>query len=60
MHEKDNMYQHVLSAIIRLSAKQPDKETVEKIIRSQKPMNLDEEYEEKPVTFGGNHCSSCN
>ncbi|MCF8232202.1 MAG: nitrate reductase molybdenum cofactor assembly chaperone [Bacteroidales bacterium] len=60
LHEKDNMYQHVLSAILRLSAKQPEKETVDKIISGQKPMNLDEEYEEKPVTFGGNNCSSCN
>lgn len=60
LHEKDNMYQHVLSAILRLSAKQPEKETVDKIIRNQKPLNLDEEYEEKPVTFGGNNCSSCS
>jgi len=60
LHEKDNMYQHVVAAIIRLSAKEPEKETVDKIIRSQKPMNLDEEYNEEPVTFGGNNCSSCN
>ncbi|MCF8339107.1 MAG: nitrate reductase molybdenum cofactor assembly chaperone [Bacteroidales bacterium] len=61
LHEKNNMYQHVLSAILELPAKNPERETVNKIIRSQKPMDLDEEYEEKPVTFGGNNdCTNCH
>lgn len=61
LHEKDNMYQHVLSAIMELPAKNPERDTVNKIIRSQKPMDLDEEYEEKPVSFGGNNdCTNCH
>ncbi|MCF8302409.1 MAG: nitrate reductase molybdenum cofactor assembly chaperone [Bacteroidales bacterium] len=60
LHEKENQYQHILAAILELSERKPEQSTVEKIINSQKPMDLDEEYEEKPVTFGGNNdCTGC-
>lgn len=55
LHEKENPYQHLLTAILELSERKPKHSTVEKIINSQKPMVLDEEYEEKPATFGGNN-----
>jgi len=61
LKEKDNPYQHVFSAVISLSAKQPDKKTTEQVIQNEKPLDLDAEYEEEPVEFGGNNsCTNCN
>jgi len=60
LKEKDNPYQHVFSAVISLSAKQPDRKTTEQVIQNEKPLDLDAEYEEEPVEFGGNNsCVNC-
>lgn len=60
LEEKQNMYRHILSAVISLSAKQPDTKVTEAIIRNEKPLDLDAEYEEKPVEFGAdNTCINC-
>ena len=60
LEEKMNMYRHILSAVISLSAKQPDVAITDAIIKNEKPLNLDEEYEEKPVEFGAsNSCLIC-
>ncbi len=60
LDEKKNMYRHILSAVISLSAKQPDAKVTEAIIKNEKPLNLDAEYEEKPVEFGANDtCINC-
>lgn len=57
LSEKDNPYSHVFQAIISLSAKEPDKSITREMIKNEKPMDLDAEYEETPVTFGG--CKGC-
>lgn len=58
--EKQNPYCDIFSAIISLSAKQPDKEATEVIIKNEKPLDLDAEYEEEPIEFGvGNSCNHC-
>lgn len=60
LEEKKNMYRHILSAVISLSAKQPDAKVTEAIIKNEKPLNLDAEYEEQPVEFGAdNTCINC-
>lgn len=60
LEEKKNMYRHILSAVISLSAKQPDDAITNTIIKNEKPLNLDAEYEEKPVEFGANdNCINC-
>jgi len=60
LEEKKNMYRHVLSAVISLSAKQPNTKVTEAIIRNEKPLNLDAEYEERPVDFGTDDtCINC-
>ncbi|HCY00709.1 MAG TPA: nitrate reductase molybdenum cofactor assembly chaperone [Bacteroidales bacterium] len=57
LSEKDNPYSHVFQAIIFLSAKKPNKAITHEMIKNEKPMDLDAEYEEAPVTFGG--CKGC-
>ena len=60
LKEKKNMYRHILSAVISLSAKPPDTKITEAMIKNEKPLDLDAEYEEKPVEFGGNDsCINC-
>ncbi len=60
LEEKKNIYRHILSAVISLSSKKPDAKVTEAIIKDEKPLNLDEEYEEKPVVFGANNtCINC-
>lgn len=60
LEEKKNMYRHILWALISLSAKQPDVKVTKAIINNEKPLNLDAEYEEKPVEFGAdNICKNC-
>lgn len=60
LKEKEHPYQHVLSAIVSLSARQPDEKAAELIIQNEKPLDLDAEYEEKPVEFGGDkNCANC-
>lgn len=60
LSEKQNPYSQIFSAIISLSAKQPDKKTTENIINNEKPLDLDAEYEEEPIEFGlGNSCNQC-
>lgn len=59
--EKQNPYSYVFSAIISLSAQQPYLKVTEEIIRNEKPMDLDAEYDEAPVEFGAdNSCNLCN
>ncbi len=61
LHDRENLYRHILAAVITLSDTLPKEETVEKIIQEQKPLDLDKEYEDEPVTFGGNNnCSGCH
>lgn len=57
LKEKDHPYQYVFSAIVSLSARQPDEKMTESVIRNEKPLDLDGEYEEEPIEFGEN--SSC-
>ena len=45
-------------AIISLSAKEPDKAVTREMIKNEKPLDLDAEYEEEPVTFGGGACNT--
>lgn len=58
LSEKDNPYSHIFKAIISLSAKKPNKAITYEMIKNEKPMDLDAEYEEAPVTFGG--CKGCD
>lgn len=59
LKESDNYYSSIFEAIISLSAKQPDKSITEEIIKNEKPLDLDAEYEEEPVSFGG-EIPECN
>lgn len=56
--ESKNPYSSIFKAIISLSAKQPNKAITREMIKNEKPLDLDAEYEEEPVTFGG--ASSCS
>jgi nitrate reductase delta subunit len=60
LSESENHYSSIFQAIISLSAKQPDKAITREMIKNEKPLDLDAEYEEEPVTFGGGapSCSS--
>ena len=57
--QSKNDYSSIFEAIISLSAKEPNKEITREMIKNEKPLDLDAEYEEEPVTFGGApSCSS--
>lgn len=56
--QSNNPYSSIFNAIISLSAKQPNKEITHQMIKNEKPLDLDAEYAEEPVTFGG--ASSCS
>ncbi len=58
LSESDNLYSSIFQAIISLSAKQPDKTITREMIKTEKPLDLDAEYEEEPVTFGGGACKT--
>ena len=58
LSESDNAYSSIFQAIISLSAKQPDKAITKEMIKNEKPLDLDAEYEEEPVTFGGASCET--
>lgn len=58
LSDSKNIYSSIFEAIISLSAKQPDKAITEAMIKNEKPLDLDAEYEEEAVTFGGAACSS--
>lgn len=53
LSEKEDPYSHLFQAIISLSALKPDKKITSAMIKNEKPLDLDAEYEEAPVTFGG-------
>ena len=53
LSDSKNLYSSIFKAIISLSSKEPDKEITRAMIKNEKPMDLDAEYEEEPVTFGG-------
>mgnify|MGYP002738816548 CR=1 FL=1 len=53
LSDSNNLYSSIFKAIISLSAKQPDKAITREMIKNEKPMDLDAEYAEEPVTFGG-------
>ena len=55
LSEKENPYSHLFQALISLSGRKPDKEVTRDMIKNEKPLDLDAEYEEIPVTFGGCH-----
>ena len=60
LEEKENPYQYVLSAIVALSARRPEEKATKAVIQNEKPLDLDAEYEEEPVEFGGdNSCKNC-
>ncbi len=60
LEEKKNSYRHILSAVISLSSKKPDAKVTAAIIKDERPLNPDAEYEEKPVEFGANYtCLNC-
>lgn len=57
--QSKNDYSSIFQAIISLSAKEPNKEITREMIKNEKPLDLDAEYEEEPVTFGAApSCSS--
>lgn len=60
LSKSENQYSAIFQAIISLSAKQPDKAITKQMIKNEKPLDLDAEYAEEPVTFGGDapSCSS--
>lgn len=51
--EKENFYSYLFQALISLSDLKPDKKISSEMIQNEKPLDLDAEYEEAPVTFGG-------
>ncbi len=53
LNEKENLYGKLFQAIVSLSAKLPDKAITREMIKNEKPLDLDAEYEEAPVEFGG-------
>lgn len=53
LSEKGNTYSYLFQAIISLSDRKPDKDITHEMIKNEKPLNLDAEYEEEPVVFGG-------
>lgn len=60
LEEKKNPYRHVFSAIVSLSGRQPDENATKAVIQNEKPLDLDAEYEDEPVEFGGdNSCVNC-
>lgn len=64
IHDKlkgmDNPYQHLLEAVLSLSAREPDPKLVDSLNQMEKPVDLDKEYEEEPVRFGeNNNCNIC-
>lgn len=58
LSESGNSYRYIFQAIISLSAKEPDKAVTREMIKNEKPLDLDAEYEEEPVTFGGGACNT--
>ncbi|MBF6598204.1 MAG: nitrate reductase molybdenum cofactor assembly chaperone [Fermentimonas sp.] len=58
LNESGNMYSSIFQAIISLSSKTPDKAITREMIKNEKPLDLDAEYEEEPVTFGGGACNA--
>ncbi len=60
LSKSENQYSAIFQSIISLSARQPDKAITKEMIKNEKPLDLDAEYEEEPVTFGGDapSCSS--
>ena len=53
LSDSNNPYSSIFKAIISLSAKKPDKAITREMIKNEKPLDLDAEYEEEAVTFGG-------
>lgn len=49
---KDNPFRHLLYAVLRLSTVQPDEQKISILSSKMIEVNLDEAYEEEPVTFG--------
>lgn len=58
LSESGNSYRLIFQAIISLSAKEPDKAITREMIKNEKPLDLDAEYEEEPVVFGGGTCKT--
>lgn len=58
LSESGNLYSSIFQSIISLSARQPDKTITREMIKNEKPLDLDAEYEEEPVTFGGEACKT--
>jgi len=60
LKEKENPYRDILSAVISLSAKQPDEKANELIIQDEESPDPDADYDEKPIDFSGNiSCINC-
>lgn len=58
LSEKGNAYGFIFHAIISLSAKKPNIAITREMLENEKPQDLDAEYKEEPVTFGG--CKGCD
>ncbi len=60
LQQADNPYRYLLSAIIQLSAHKPAEKTMQRIASELPAPELDEMYEEPPVTFSNdNPCINC-
>ena len=60
LKEKDHPYQHIMSAIVSLAARQPAAVTTETTVQNEIQPDPDSGYEEKPVSFGGSDpCANC-
>lgn len=53
LSEKGNYYSHLFQALMSLSIRKPDKAITSEMIKNEKPLDLDAEYEEAPVIFSG-------
>ncbi len=60
LNEKEQPYGFLFEALISLSDKPAGRAAVEKLIRNEKPLDFDKEYDEEPVVFGGDRpCDNC-
>jgi nitrate reductase molybdenum cofactor assembly chaperone len=60
LDEKENPYKHLLNALLQLSDRKPIVDRIKKMELNMPETNLDEAYQEKPVTFGNDSpCVNC-
>jgi nitrate reductase delta subunit len=59
LKEKENYYQHVLSAVISLSTREPNPKLFENRIKMNTDSDTDKEYDEPRVGFSDDPCEKC-